>query len=654
MSENQESLANLGHENRLFPPSAEFIAQANAQASMYDEAEKDRLAFWEKQAHELQWDAPWTTVLDWKVPFAKWFVGGKINASVNALDRHVAQGRGDRVAFFFEGEPGDTRTITYAQLLTEVKKTANALTELGIKDGDRVAIYMPMIPEAAIAMLACARIGAPHSVVFGGFSADALLSRIQDADAKLVITADGGYRKGAPFALKPAVDDALKGKTNVKNILVVKRTGQETQWDSNKDVWWHDIVDRQSTEHVAQSFDSEHPLFILYTSGTTAKPKGISHTTGGYLTQVAYTHKMVFDIKPETDVYWCTADVGWVTGHSYVVYGPLINGATQVMYEGTPDTPHKGRIFELIEKYKVSILYTAPTLIRTWMKWGDEFPNAHNLKSLRLLGSVGEPINPEAWMWYREVIGGNRCPIVDTWWQTETGAIMISPLPGVTHTKPGSAMRPLPGISGKIVDDNGKEVGLGHGGYLILDKPWPAMLRGIWGEEERYKETYWSRFDGVYFAGDGAKIDTDAAIWLLGRVDDVMNVSGHRISTTEVESALVSHAAVAEAAVVGAADEMTGQGIVAFVILRGGIPNVGGEELIKELRAHVAKEIGAIAKPRQIVVVQELPKTRSGKIMRRLLKDVAENRAVGDSTTLADPNVMALISQGLSTAKDED
>ncbi len=654
MSENQESLANLGHEDRLFPPSTEFAAQANAQASMYDDAEKDRLAFWEKQAHALQWDAPWTTVLDWQPPFAKWFVGGKINASVNALDRHVNEGRGDRVAFFFEGEPGDSRTITYAQLLTEVKKTANALTELGIKDGDRVAIYMPMIPEAAIAMLACARIGAPHSVVFGGFSADALLSRIQDADAKLVITADGGYRKGAAFALKPAVDDALKGKTNVKNVLVVKRTGQETQWDSSKDVWWHDIVDRQSTEHVAQSFDSEHPLFILYTSGTTAKPKGISHTTGGYLTQVAYTHKMVFDIKPETDVYWCTADVGWVTGHSYVVYGPLINGATQVMYEGTPDTPHKGRIFELIAKYKVSILYTAPTLIRTWMKWGDEFPKAHNLNSLRLLGSVGEPINPEAWMWYREVIGGNRCPIVDTWWQTETGAIMISPLPGVTATKPGSAMRPLPGISGKVVDDNAKEVGLGHGGYLILDKPWPSMLRGIWGEEERYKETYWSRFDGVYFAGDGAKIDTDGAIWLLGRVDDVMNVSGHRISTTEVESALVSHEAVAEAAVVGAADEMTGQGIVAFVILRGGIPNVGGEELIRELRAHVAKEIGAIAKPRQIVVVQELPKTRSGKIMRRLLKDVAENRAVGDSTTLADPNVMALISQGLSTSKDED
>ncbi len=654
MSENQESLANLGHEDRLFPPSAEFAAQANAQASMYDEAEKDRLAFWEKQANALQWDAPWTTVLDWQPPFAKWFVGGKINASVNALDRHVNEGRGDRVAFFFEGEPGDTRTITYSQLLTEVKKTANALTELGVKAGDRVAIYMPMIPEAAIAMLACARIGAPHSVVFGGFSADALLSRIQDADAKLVITADGGYRKGAAFALKPAVDDALKGKTNVKNVLVVKRTGQETNWDNNRDIWWHEIVERQSSEHIAQSFDSEHPLFILYTSGTTAKPKGISHTTGGYLTQVAYTHKMVFDIKAETDVYWSTADVGWITGHSYVVYGPLINGATQVMYEGTPDTPHKGRIFEIIAKYKVSILYTAPTLIRTWMKWGDEFPKAHNLNSLRLLGSVGEPINPEAWMWYREVIGGNRCPIVDTWWQTETGAIMISPLPGVTATKPGSAMRALPGIGAKVVDDNGKEVGLGHGGYLILDKPWPAMLRGIWGEDQRYKETYWSRFEGIYFAGDGAKIDDDGAIWLLGRVDDVMNVSGHRISTTEVESALVSHEAVAEAAVVGAADEMTGQGIVAFVILRGGIPNVGGEELIKELRAHVAKEIGAIAKPRQIVVVQELPKTRSGKIMRRLLKDVAENRAVGDSTTLADPNVMALISQGLHTSKDED
>jgi acetyl-CoA synthetase len=511
---------------------------------------------------------------------------------------------------------------------------------------------MPMIPEAAVAMLACARVGAAHSVVFGGFSAEALISRIQDADARLVITADGGYRKGAAFALKPAVDEALQGEHNVAKVLVVKRTGQEVAW-TDRDIWWHEIVDRQPAEHVAESFDSEHPLFILYTSGTTAKPKGIFHTTGGYLTQAAYTHRAVFDLKPETDIYWCTADVGWITGHSYVVYGPLINGATQVMYEGTPDTPHKGRMFEIIEKYKVTILYTAPTLIRTWMKWGDEFPNKFNLKSLRLLGSVGEPINPEAWMWYRDVIGGNNCPIVDTWWQTETGAIMISPLPGVTATKPGSAMRPIPGISAKVVDDNAREVGNGHGGYLILDKPWPSMLRGVWGEPERYKETYWSRYEGIYFAGDGAKLDTDGAYWLLGRVDDVMNVSGHRISTTEVESALVSHEEVAEAAVVGANDAMTGQAIVAFVILRGGIDHTKGEALITSLKAHVVKEIGAIARPRQILVVNELPKTRSGKIMRRLLRDVAENRAVGDSTTLADPNVMNLIKDGLSTSTED-
>jgi acetyl-CoA synthetase len=539
-------------------------------------------------------------------------------------------------------------------MLADVSKAAHALTQIGIKAGDRVAIYMPMIPEAAVAMLACARIGAVHSVVFGGFSADALLSRIQDADAKLVITADGGFRKGAAFALKPAVDEALKGKQNVEKVLVVKRTGQETAWNADRDIWWHEIIDGQSSVHTPEYFDSEHPLFILYTSGTTAKPKGIFHTTGGYLTQAAYTHRVVFDIKPESDVYWCTADVGWITGHSYVVYGPLINGATQVMYEGTPDTPHKGRMFEIVAKYGVTILYTAPTLIRTWMKWGDEFPKAHNLSSLRLLGSVGEPINPEAWMWYREVIGANNCPIVDTWWQTETGAIMISPLPGVTSTKPGSAMKAIPGVSAVVVDDNAKPVPNGHGGFLILDKPWPSMLRGVWGEDERYKETYWSRFKGIYFAGDGAKLDDEGAIWLMGRVDDVMNVSGHRISTTEVESALVSHEAVAEAAVVGAADPMTGQGIVAFVILRGGIPHAGGEELVKELRAHVTKEIGAIARPRQIMVVAELPKTRSGKIMRRLLKDVAENRAVGDATTLADPNVMKLISEGLNSSKDED
>ena len=649
-----DSIENLGSESRTFPPSAEFAAQANAKAEIYDRAESDRLAFWETQARELTWQKPWDSVLEWKAPYAKWFVGGKLNASFNALDRHVLAGGGDRVALFFEGEPGDTRSITYADLLTDVKKAANALIEIGVKAGDRVAIYMPMIPEAAVAMLACARIGAAHSVVFGGFSADALLSRIQDADAKIVITADGGFRKGAAFALKPAVDEALKGKTNVEKVLVVKRTGQETAWNSATDIWWDEIVNRQSPEHEAQAFDAEHPLFILYTSGTTAKPKGIFHTTGGYLTQAAFTHRAVFDLKPESDVYWCTADVGWITGHSYVVYGPLINGATQVIYEGTPDTPHKGRMFEIIEKYGVTILYTAPTLIRTWMKWGDEFPQAHNLSSLRLLGSVGEPINPEAWMWYREVIGGNRCPIVDTWWQTETGAIMISPLPGVTATKPGSAMTALPGISAKVVDDNGVAVPNGHGGYLILDKPWPSMLRGVWGEDERYKETYWSRFDGIYFAGDGAKLDNDGAIWLLGRVDDVMNVSGHRISTTEVESALVSHAAVAEAAVVGAQDEMTGQGIVAFVILRAGIDHANGEALVKELRAHVTKEIGAIARPRQIMVVNELPKTRSGKIMRRLLKDVAENRTVGDATTLADPNVMKLISEGLHSTKDED
>lgn len=649
-----ETLENLLTETRTFRPSDEFAAEANAQPFIYAQANKDRIAFWEEAAELLLWDRHWDQALDWQPPYAKWFVGGTLNASVNCLDRHVNEGRGDRVAFYFEGEPGDSRTITYADLLTEVKKAANALIELGVKSGDRVAIYMPMIPEATIAMLACARIGAPHSVVFGGFSAEALLSRIQDADASLVITSDGGFRKGTAFALKPAVDEALRGETKVKKVLVVKRTGQDVAWNSERDIWWHEMIERQSPEHVAENFDSEHPLFILYTSGTTAKPKGIFHTTGGYLTQAAFTHRMVFDLKAEIDVFWCTADIGWITGHSYVVYGPLINGATQVMYEGTPDTPHKGRIFELVEKYGVTILYTAPTLIRTWMKWGDEFPLAHDLSSLRLLGSVGEPINPEAWIWYNEVIGGGRCPIVDTWWQTETGAIMISPLPGITATKPGSAMRPLPGISARVVDERGNQVEKGHGGYLILDQPWPSMLRGIWGEADRYQDSYWSKFDGIYFAGDGAKLDEDGAIWLLGRVDDVMNVSGHRISTTEVESALVSHGAVAEAAVVGAADAMTGQGIVAFVILRAGTVHEEGDELLKELRDHVAKEIGAIARPRQILIVAELPKTRSGKIMRRLLKDVAENRAVGDSTTLADPNIMKLISAGLKNTTTEE
>jgi acetyl-CoA synthetase len=646
-----EALSNLGSENRTFAPTEAFASQANAKQEIYERADKDYLAFWEEQASALYWHKKWDRVLDWQSPFAKWFIGGKINASYNALDRHVLEGRGDRIAFLFEGEPGDSKQITYSQLLTEVKKCANALTSLGIKSGDRVAIYMPMIPEAAIAMLACARVGAAHSVVFGGFSADSLLARIQDADASLVITADGGFRKGSAFALKSIVDEALKGKTNVKNVLVVRRTGQEVSF-TTRDIWWHELVDKQSSEHVAQGFDSEHPLFILYTSGTTAKPKGIAHTTGGYLTQAAFTHRVVFDLKPEKDIYWCTADVGWITGHSYVVYGPLINGATQVIYEGTPDTPHKGRIFEIIEKYKVTILYTAPTLIRTWMKWGDEHPNKFNLKSLRLLGSVGEPINPEAWIWYRKVIGSDNCPIVDTWWQTETGAIMISPLPGITATKPGSAMRALPGISVKVIDNEAKEVGNGGGGYLVIDRPWPSMLRGIWGEPERYKQTYWSRFDGLYFAGDGAKLDSDGALWLLGRVDDVMNVSGHRISTTEVESALVSHPSIAEAAVVGAKDEITGQAIVAFVILRGGV--AADKDLERSLKSHVTKEIGAIARPRQIMVVLELPKTRSGKIMRRLLQDVAENRAVGDATTLADPNVMKLISEGLKPGTKED
>ncbi len=652
--ESANALENLLHEERHFPPSTEFAAQANAKTSIYEEAAADPIAFWERQAQRLTWQKPWHTALEWNSPDAKWFVGGKLNVAENCLDVHVAAGRGDRVAFYFEGEPGDTRTITYAQLHREVKKAANALEELGVRKGDRVAIYLPMIPEAAIAMLACARIGAPHSLVFGGFSAEALLSRIQDADAKLVITADGGYRRGVASALKPAVDEALKGKTNVEKVLVVRRTNQDVHWHEERDLWWHDVVDRQSEEHVPVGHDSEHPLFILYTSGTTAKPKGIFHTSGGFLTQTAYTHEIVFDLKPDTDVYWCTADVGWVTGHSYVIYGPLANGATQVMYEGTPDSPHKGRMWELIEKYGVTILYTAPTLIRTWMKWGDEIPAQFDLSSLRLLGSVGEPINPEAWMWYRTVVGNDRCPIVDTWWQTETGAIMISPLPGVTATKPGSAMAPLPGISARVVDNQARPVGKGEGGYLVIDQPWPSMLRGVWGEPERYKENYWSRFAGLYFAGDGAKLDEEGVLWLLGRVDDVMNVSGHRISTAEVESALVSHHAVAEAAVVGAKDATTGQGIVAFVILRGGSEHASGEALVQELRSHVSKEIGPIARPRQILVVQELPKTRSGKIMRRLLRDVAEHRAVGDATTLADPHVMKLISEGMSTTTNEE
>ena len=643
-----ETLENLATEERSFPPSDEFVAASDVTPAIYDEAAADRLGFWAKQAQRLEWAQPWTEVLDWSdAPFAKWFVGGRLNVAHNCVDRHVAAGNGSRTAIIFEPENGDEETITYADLQKRVSQAANALTALGVEAGDRVAIYMPMIPQAVVAMLACARIGAPHSVVFGGFSAEALRSRIEDAEAKIVITTDGQFRRGSSMPLKPAVDEAVEHCPTVQKVLVVRRTGDDVAWNDERDVWWHDVVATAPDTHEAQDFDAEHPLFILYTSGTTGKPKGILHTSGGYLTQASYTHNTVFDLKPEQDVYWCTADIGWVTGHSYIVYGPLSNGATQVIYEGTPDTPHKGRWWEIVQKHKVSILYTAPTAIRTFMKWGAEIPGQYDLSSLRLLGSVGEPINPEAWMWYRDVIGGGRCPIVDTWWQTETGAMMISPLPSVTACKPGSAMRALPGIGAAVVDDNGTPVENGGGGYLVLTEPWPSMLRGIWGDPQRYKDTYWSRWPQYYFAGDGAKLDQDGAIWLLGRVDDVMNVSGHRISTTEVESALVSHPAVAEAAVVGATDETTGQGIVAFVILRGDA--VDGPELVQELRKHVATEIGPIAKPRQIMVVPELPKTRSGKIMRRLLRDVAENRSLGDVTTLADPTIMNLIQQGLGS-----
>ena len=659
-----ETLENLSSETRQFPPPEQIAADANVKADAYEEAAADRLAFWAKQAGRLAWAKGWDETLDWSnPPFAKWFLGGELNVAYNCVDRHVEAGNGDRVAIHWEGEPGDTRTITYADLLKSVSQAANTLTDLGVGAGDRVAIYLPMIPEAAVAMLACARIGATHSVVFGGFSVDALSTRIKDADAKLVITADGGYRRGKPSALKPTVDEAVAQCPSIENVLVVRRTGQEVAW-GEKDRWWHETVEQASPEHTPEAFDSEHPLFILYTSGTTGKPKGILHTTGGYLTQASYTHYAVFDLKPETDVYWCTADIGWVTGHSYIVYGPLSNGATQVMYEGTPDTPGRDRFWQIVDKYKVSILYTAPTLIRTMMKWGDDLPAGYDLSSLRVLGSVGEPINPEAWIWYRKNIGRDRTPVVDTWWQTETGAVMISPLPGVTVAKPGSAMTPLPGITADVVDDQAQSVPNGGGGFLVLRDPWPSMLRTIWGDDKRFIDTYWSRFgagagqgeDWVYFAGDGAKRDEDGSIWLLGRVDDVMLISGHNISTTEVESALVSHPSVAESAVVGATDPTTGQAIVAFVIPRGNVDTSGdkGEQLNVDLRNHVAKTLGPIAKPRQIMLVTELPKTRSGKIMRRLLKDVAENRSLGDVTTLQDSAVMDLISAGMKSSKTED
>ncbi|SNR37917.1 acetyl-CoA synthetase [Actinomadura mexicana] len=654
LSQSQETLSNLLQETRRFPPPAELAASANVKADAYERAAEDRLGFWAEQADRLAWTKRWDDVLDWSnPPFAKWFVGGELNVAYNCVDRHVEAGRGEKVAFHWEGEPGDSRTLTYADLQGEVNRAANALLELGVRKGDRVAIYLPMIPELPISMLACARIGATHSVVFGGFSAEALRTRIDDAQAKLVITADGGFRRGKPSDLKGIVDEAVARTPTIEHVLVVRRTGEQVA-ENERDLWWHDVVERQSDEHTAEPMDAEHPLYILYTSGTTGKPKGILHTTGGYLTQCAYTHWAVFDLKPETDVYWCSADIGWVTGHSYIVYGPLANGSTSVIYEGTPDTPDKGRWWDVIQKYKVSIFYTAPTAIRTFMKWGDDIPARYDLSSLRVLGSVGEPINPEAYVWYRKNIGADRTPVVDTWWQTETGAIMISPLPGITEGKPGAAMRPLPGIAADVVDDQGRSVPDGGGGFMVVREPWPGMLRTIWGDDERYVKTYWSRFEGLYFAGDGAKKDADGDMWLLGRVDDVMLVSGHNISTTEVESALVSHPKVAESAVVGATDPVTGQAIVAFVIPRGDAGDVEGEDFLRELRDHVAKALGPIAKPRQIMIVPELPKTRSGKIMRRLLRDVAENRGIGDVTTLADSTVMDLISEKLPSAKSDD
>ncbi|MFZ2509477.1 MAG: acetate--CoA ligase [Gordonia sp. (in: high G+C Gram-positive bacteria)] len=636
--------------DQVFVPSAEFAAQANATEEMYARADANPDEFWAEQARRLDWAVPFTNVLDWSdAPFAKWYADGKLNVAVNCVDRHVDAGKGDRVAIHWVGEPGDTRDLTYRQLKDEVSKAANYFTSIGLQSGDRVAIYMPMVPEAIITMLACARLGLTHSVIFAGFSSAALRARVDDAGAKVVVTTDGQYRRGEPAPLKIAVDEALgtgeRAAASVEKVVVVRRTNHDPDlpWVDGRDVWWEDTVDESSAHHEAEAFDAEHPLFLLYTSGTTGSPKGIVHTSGGYLTQAAYTFHNVFDHKEGRDVFWCTADIGWVTGHTYIVYGPLANGATEVVYEGTPNSPDEHRHFQIIEKLGVTTYYTAPTLIRTFMKWGAEIPGAHDLSSLRVLGSVGEPINPEAWRWYHKVIGGGRCPIVDTWWQTETGGIMVAPLPGVTACKPGSAMRPLPGISANIVDDNGNELARGEQGYLVLDRPWPGMLRGIWGDPQRFKDTYWSRFadQGWYFAGDGARYDDDGALWVLGRVDDVMNVSGHRISTAEVESALVAHPAVAEAAVIGASDATTGQGIVAFVILMEHAEP--GDELIAELRNQVSTDISPIAKPREINLVPELPKTRSGKIMRRLLKDVAEGRELGDTSTLVDPSVFEAI-----------
>ena len=635
-------------EDRRYPPTPEFVAAANVRdESVYAEAERDPIAFWETRAREqVEWFKPWDKALEWNVPFSKWFVGAQVNAAYNCVDRHAKGARADKPAIIFEGEPGDIQTLTYRQLLDEVSLAAATLKRLGVSKGDTVAIYLPMIPEAAISMLACARIGAPHTVVFGGFSPESLADRINDCSASYVITADGGWRRGNVVPLKKNTDAAIEKTSTIKKCIVVQRIGEQAgiTMQDGRDVWWHEAqAEAKAAGDVTcepERLDSEHPLFILYTSGSTGKPKGILHTTGGYLVGTSLTHKWIFDLK-EDDVYWCTADVGWVTGHSYIVYGPLCNGATCVMFEGTPDFPDKDRFWAVVAKHKVTILYTAPTAIRSFMRWGDEYPNRHDMSSLRLLGTVGEPINPEAWVWYRRVIGGDRTPVVDTWWQTETGAIMISPLPGVTTTKPGSATKPFPGIAADVVDEQGNSVPLGGGGYLVIKQPWPSMLRGLWGDDERYKEVYWSKFPGMYFAGDGCKRDEQGYYWLLGRVDDVLNVSAHRIGTMELESALVSHPSVAEAAVIGIPDEITGQAIAAFVTPKMGV--MADEALKQALRMHVGEKIGPIARPKVLHFTSELPKTRSGKIMRRLLRDVAEGRVLGDTTTLLDPNVISSI-----------
>jgi acetyl-CoA synthetase len=631
-------IAALLREKRKFPPPKDFVRRALVnKPAIYTEATRNPVRFWEGRARELAWFKPWKKALEWKPPYAKWFVGGKLNVSYNCLDRHVTTAHRTKAALIWEGEPGDTRTLTYWDLYREVQRFAAALKRHGIRKGDRVTIYLPMVPEVAIAMLACTRIGAPHSVIFGGFSPESVRDRIHDADSKIVITADGGWRRGSIVPLKKNTDEALRECPGVSTVIVLKRTGQPTDMQSGRDIWWDDFVKGVAPKCPAEPMDSEDLLYLLYTSGSTGKPKGIIHTTGGYLTGVTATHKWVFDIH-EDDVYWCTADVGWVTGHSYVVYGPLANGATSVMYEGTPDFPDKDRFWRIIEKHGITICYTAPTAIRTFMRWGDQYPNRCDLSSLRLLGTVGEPINPEAWVWYWKVIGGGRCPVVDTWWQTETGHILITPLPGITVLKPGSATKAFPGIDAAVLDEQGKPA---KSGYLVLRKPWPGMLRGIWGDPDRFVKQYWSKYPDIYFTGDGAKDDEDGYFWLLGRVDDVMNVSGHRVSTMEVESALVDHKSVAEAAVIGKPHEIKGQAIAAFVTVKAGIDGTPG--LIDELKQHVSKKIGALARPDDIIFSAELPKTRSGKIMRRLLRDIAEGRALGDTTTLADPAVVAAL-----------